>query len=211
MIYAIKNIKGEIIFKAEAESYQSCVELAVQNKVSLRYADLGSNADLYFTFWVDYIGLNLSHADLRHANLSYADLRYAKLYSANLNYAKIGLNHQEIKNDFYRVLASAKNEVCGLREAVLSGKIEETIYEGEYCFLVGNIAQLRCSEVKSNLIYREMKKMNPEPLGLIELFFTGISEKDIKKNNPISKIIVEWIDEFLEINKSGFGDGSGNI
>ncbi|MCK5295934.1 MAG: pentapeptide repeat-containing protein, partial [Alphaproteobacteria bacterium] len=68
--YKIKNIEGNVIFKAKAGSLKKCVELAVKEKVSLYRANL-KGADLK---GANLEGANICHADLEGANLEGANL-----------------------------------------------------------------------------------------------------------------------------------------
>ena len=95
-LFEIKNrFSGEILFSLECESFKVCVEIAVNKKADLRYADL-RNADLGYADlrnadlrYANLRNADLRNADLRNANLRYADLRYADLRNADLRYADL--------------------------------------------------------------------------------------------------------------------------
>ena len=76
----IKNINGEIIFKADKDNIKGTVEDAVKSGADLYGANL-KGADLY---GADLGGADLSGANLKDANLKGADLKGADLYGANL-------------------------------------------------------------------------------------------------------------------------------
>jgi len=83
--FKIKNISGEIIFSAECASLADCVELAVQQSISLSGADLsGAVLPRANLFGVNLAGVNLTGANLAGANLAGANLSGANLSGANL-------------------------------------------------------------------------------------------------------------------------------
>jgi len=102
-LFEIKNrFSGEILFSLECESFKVCVEIAVNKKADLRYADL-RNADLGYADlrnadlrYANLRNADLRNADLRNANLRYADLRYADLRNADLRYAD--LRNADLRN-----------------------------------------------------------------------------------------------------------------
>ena len=90
-----KRYTQEIIYSGTFNTIKDCVEKAVKERISFRYADLSdanlryadlSDADLRYA---DLRNANLRYADLRNANLRYADLRYANLRNADLRYADL--------------------------------------------------------------------------------------------------------------------------
>jgi uncharacterized protein YjbI with pentapeptide repeats len=86
MKFEIKNRwTGAIIFEADCESLKLCVQLAIEQQVSLRNANL-VGADLRNA---NLVGANLVGADLRNANLVGADLRNANLVGAKLRNADL--------------------------------------------------------------------------------------------------------------------------
>ena len=93
MKYDIYNKTGDVLFTAEIGCKEDtpdavkkglAVKWALENKVSLAYADLDS---------ADLRGANLSGVNVRGANLKGADLRGADLYGTNLSGANLsGVN-----------------------------------------------------------------------------------------------------------------------
>ncbi len=168
--YQIKNrLTGAVIFEGEAESLRLLVIFAVSKNANLRDANL-CDADL--------CGANLSGADLSGADLSGADLS-----SANLS---------TIRNDFWDVLLRAQHEVKTLREKIISGGVDGSCYEGSCACLVGTIANAK------GIKYNEISGISPDSSRPIERFFMGIKQGDMPENNNVSKIVLDWVDEWLK-------------
>ena len=109
-----------------------------------------------------------------------------------------GANLAGIKNDFWAVLFNAPREVAGLRLALIDGRVDGSSYEGACACLVGTIANVR------GLPYRDIG-IKPDSSRPAERWFLAIRNGDTPKTNQISKITVEWLDEFvglLEIAKA---------
>ena len=131
-------------------------------------------------------------ADLEGAYLKWADLKWAYLKWANLE----GANLSSIKNDFWEILLKTKNEIPGLKKALINGKIDGSCYEGECCCLVGTIAKLKQCE------YRTLEGVAPNASRPAESWFTNIDPGDTPENSQVVKITLEWIEEFeLYLNK----------
>ena len=84
----IKFVDGRQPLEIDAETISAAVQYAVENRLSLRGADL-SRADLRGANLsrADLLGANLSRADLRGANLSRAALSGADLRGADLGFS----------------------------------------------------------------------------------------------------------------------------
>jgi len=134
---------------------------------------------------------NLECANLTGANLNGANLKFANLTDANIT----GANLESIKEDFFTRLALAKNEVAGLYDYLLRGKIDGSCYEGECACFVGTIANIRHENYKN--ISNGLK---PDSNSATEKFFLAIRAGDTPQNNPVAKIIAEWINEFMTQN-----------
>jgi hypothetical protein len=109
---------------------------------------------------------------LRGADLSSADLR-------------------PIRDDFWAVLSAAPKEVAGLRAAIVEGRINGSTYEGQCACLVGTIANVRACG------HRDLGILKPEPSRPIERFFLLIQEGNTPANHAPSKIVLEWLDEWV--------------
>ena len=157
------------------------------SRADLRYADL-SYANLSRA---NLSSANLSYADLSYANLSYANLRYANLSSANLRSA----NLSEIKEDFFGRLLLAKQESVGLYDAIMRGKVNGSVYEGECVCFVGTVAKIR-KEHHEKLTC----DLKPDPDSLTEKWFLAFEKGVTPDRHPVAKITAEWIEEFAKAN-----------
>ena len=187
----IKNrFTGKILFEYSKENNtvkETLVE-AVSKGADLEGADL-KGADLK---GANLRGADLKGADLEGAYLKWADLKWAYLKWANLE----GANLSSIKNDFWEILLKTKNEIPGLKKALINGKIDGSCYEGECCCLVGTIAKLKQCE------YRTLEGVAPNASRPAESWFTNIDPGDTPENSQVVKITLEWIEEFeLYLNK----------
>lgn len=129
---------------------------------------------------------NFSGADFTRTNILGADFRGAYLSGVNLREAKV----EEIKQDMFQVLAMAPNEVANLKKAVIEGRIDGSTYQGDCACLNGTLSK---SEEKEVVQYLFSLRDASRP---IEKFFLGINIDDTPKNNPISELVLEWIEEF---------------
>jgi hypothetical protein len=139
----------------------------------------------------DLIGANLSRANLIGANLIGADLSDANLSDADL----IGANLSRIKMDFFGRMLLAKHEIPALREKLIAGEINGSSYDGECACFVGTIAN------KCHLNYTNLPLLKPDSNSDTELWFLAIKPGMTPENNPVCKITLEWIDQFLTLIK----------
>ena len=86
------------------------------------------------------------------------------------------------------MLLRAPNEVEGLLGALREGRVDGSTYTGPCACLVGTIANLRGVDVET-IDYRN-------PHRPIERFFLSINRGDTPDTNPVSRIVVEWVEEF---------------
>ena len=141
-------------------------------------------------------GANLAEADLSRANLAWANLTEANLTGANLNGANligvnlIKANLKEIKKDFFRVLDAAPNEICELEKALLEGRIDGSVYDGECACLIGTIAKV------AKVYFRCIPNLAPNAYCPAERWFLAIQEGDTPASNPLSAITAGWIKEW---------------
>ena len=199
MKFEIKHrVTGSILFECDALSLKLAVELAVEQKAELSYANL-SSANLSYTnlrytnlSYADLRYANLSYANLSYADLSYADLRYADLSYANLSSANLG----STKDDFLKVLSVAKNEIIGLYDALMRGNIDGSQYSGECACLVGTIANIR--HEKHDALTIDLRPDSDRPS---ERWFLSIKKGDIPQNSAVSAITAEWAREFMDAEK----------
>jgi uncharacterized protein YjbI with pentapeptide repeats len=175
------------------------------SEANLSKADL-SKADLSWAnlSWANLSWANLSWANLSEANLSWANLSEANLSKANLSEADLSkadlskAAFDPIKSDFWMILLSAPFEIAGLRLALIEGRVDGSTYQGECACLVGTIANVRHAN------YKEIG-IKPDATRAAERWFMGIKKGDTPEANQISKITVEWLDEFVA--KLNFASG----
>ena len=186
----IKSVFGVVLFEYKGESLKEAVVEAVKQKVNLSFADL-SCADL-------------SCANLRFSDLSCADLRSADLRFANLRFVNLLI----YKHDFWAVLLAAPNEIGGLRDAIIAGKIDGSCYEdrkGCAC-LKGTIARVR------GVKYRNLSGadcMKPDADSPAEVLFSWIRPGNTPKNHWASKFALDALDEFLKLRNEAHSKGKG--
>jgi hypothetical protein len=78
-----------------------------------------------------------------------------------------------------------------LRSAVVGGRVDGSNYKGNCCCLVGTIANIRaCS-------FDAIPNITPDINRPAERWFLAIKSGDTPETNPVAKITLEWIDEFL--------------
>ena len=112
----------------------------------------------------------------------------------NCNFRKIRLFESDlssVKSDFWDVLKLVPEEIKGLKKAIIHGKVNGSVHDGEYACLFGIISYLR--KFKYNEINIEKHNIKRP----IERFFSAIKKNDTPWNSQFSKLAVEWIDEFL--------------
>jgi len=158
----------------------------------LRGADL-RDADLRDA---DLRDADLTGADLRGADLKGAYLRDADLTGADLRGAYLrGAYLREIKHDLFALLLNAKSEIGNLKKSIIDGKVDGSTYEGECACLCGTLEKTENAEVKKR-VYDLRDSGRP-----IERFFLGIKPGDTPETNSVSKIVLEWIEEFESLIK----------
>jgi hypothetical protein len=204
----------------EDNTIRITLEKAVKEGEDLRNANLSGanlrsanlrNANLS---GADLSGANLRSANLRNVNLSGADLSDAYLRSANLSGANLsgadlsGANLSDaylrsadlspIRDDLWAVLSSSPKEVIGVIQALKEGRVDGSTYEGECACLVGTIANIQETR------YNNLKFVSPNSLRPVERFFMGIVRGDTPETNQVSKLAVEWCEEWLNNMKTAF-------
>jgi hypothetical protein len=139
-------------------------------------------------------GADLQRADLRGADLQGAYLQGADLQRANLQGADLrGAYLQPIKDDFFTKLLPAKNEVVGLYDALMRGRIDGTCYTGECACFCGTIANLRKENHEKLTI-----DLRPDDSSPTERWFLAILKGHTPDSNPVAQITKEWIEEFAK-------------
>ena len=197
---------GSVLFSLECGSMKLCVEAAVRAGADLRYTNL-SSADLRYAnlSYADLRYANLSYTNLSYADLSYADLSYTNLSSADLRYANLSyadLTKEQLvwfRDDIWAVLSSSPAEVLELREALMSGKVDGSTYEGDCCCLVGTLANARHCE------YDQIPGLAPNSSRPAEQWFYGIKKGDTPETHRASKLALEWVDQWMGNMRAAFG------
>jgi hypothetical protein len=138
-------------------------------------------------------GANLSGANLSGANLSDAYLRDANLRGAYLSGANLSDAYlRGFKADVFDVLLRAPNEAQGVRDALIAGRVDGSVYEGECACLVGTIGKVR------GVAYSDLGHgLKPDAGRPAEQWFMAIKRGDTPGSSSVVKITVEWVDEFL--------------
>ncbi len=163
---------ASVLFSIETDTFKLAVQAAVGQGADLRGADL-KGADLE--------GADLKGADLKGAYLEGADLKGADLRGAYLKGAKA---------DFFAVLDSAPSEVQVLRQKMLEGRINGSVYEGECACLVGTIANARqCS-------FKSVPGLVPNSERPAERWFMMFRPGHTPERHGGMKITLEWLDEW---------------
>jgi hypothetical protein len=187
---------GAILFEADAQSVALAVVKAVERDADLGGANLrGANLGDADLGGANLRGANLGDADLGGANLGGANLRGANLGGANLGGANLGDAEglEAFKGDFWSILFRSPAEVSGLISALKDGRIDGSVYEGDCACLVGTIANLRHCD------YHQIPDVQPSSDRPAERWFMAIRKGDTPETNPISRITVEWAEEFQAV------------
>lgn len=182
------------------------------SRVSLSGAILsGATLDGATLYDAALSGANLSYANLSHANLSRTNLDGANLDGANLDGASLShaildganlshatLSDQQLRQvtlaaraDFYAKCFVRPKEIAGLRLALVEGRVDGSTYEGECACFVGTLANVAGCD------YRRLEGITPDANSPIERLFLAIHKGDTPENNPVSRLVVEWIDDLM--------------
>ncbi len=167
----------KVLFEGEYTSTKAAVEDARAKGADLKGANLK--------------GANLRGANLRGADLEGADLEGADLGGADLTKASL----TGIKQDFFARLTLAKEEVAGLYDYLMRGKIDGAVYEGGCACFCGTIANIRNEDYRSMGI-----DLRPDANSPTEKWFLAILKGDTPVNNQVSAITAEWLREFMSEN-----------
>jgi hypothetical protein len=176
-----------------ASDYEWYADLRNAN---LRYADLG-NAELRnANLWnADLWNADLGNANLGNANLGNANLGNANLWNANLRYANLGnadLTWSDplwpFRADTFDILDAAPGEVATLREQIVAGNIDGSVYEGECACLCGTIANAQ------GVSYDAIEGVKPDSSRPAERWFAPIRKGD-EPVSPIPDGDVDWSSE----------------
>jgi len=192
----IKNrFTGKIIFEFETENntIKKTIDAYIKQELKTKFrADL-TDANLTDA---DLTDANLTDANLTRANLTDANLTRANLTDANLtdaNLTRANLTDADLlmfKSDLWRVLLMYKTEVSGLKNAIICGRINGSVYSGECACLKGTIANVKGCEID---LLPNITKSTSEPS---EQWFLQFKEGQNPENSKTMKLTLDWIEEF---------------
>jgi len=172
----------------ESRSVEEELEKLMGSRLSLASAALRSLrlTDANFTAGTGFRDAQLTGARLIGPDLIRADLTATVLGLANLRSSEL----EAIREDLWAVLSLAALEVPAIRAALVEGRVDGGTYYGECACLLGTIANARGCDIYS------LESLRPAPDRPIEHFFLRINRGDRLRANPISRLIVQWIDEW---------------
>lgn len=104
------------------------------------------------------------------------------------------------REDIRRILSLAPDEVVGVRDALIAGRIEGSVYNGGGCTcLVGTIAKLRGITIHRQAwnypLERAIQFDSERPA---EKFFYNIHEGDTPETSGYARLALKWIDEWID-------------
>lgn len=103
-----------------------------------------------------------------------------------------------IRDDIWAVLSAAPREVVGLIEALKNGKVDGSTYQGSCACLVGTIANVRGAN------YEALGALKPNSARPAERFFIAIRNGDTPATNQFSALAVEWVEQWLDLQRNAF-------
>lgn len=131
----------------------------------------------------------LDRASLDRASLVGAILDGAILDRASLDY---------FKNDLVAKLLIVPDEMEGLRQTLIDGKIDGSAYQGECACFCGTISKLRGTKQGDKIEVGSLE-IKPNSGSPVEQFFMMIKEGQTPENHQPAKIALSWIDEAIAI------------
>ena len=135
------------------------------------------------------LGFSVKQAVAAGANLAGADLARADLADAYL---------APVRDDIYAVLSAAPGEAIAVRDAIASGRVDGSVYQGGCACLVGTIANAR------GVSYEELGDLRPSSSRPAERFFMAIRRGDTPETNAASKLAHGWVSEWIDRMQAAF-------
>jgi hypothetical protein len=120
-----------------------------------------------------------------------ADLSWADLSKADLSKADLRI----IKHDIWGVLLQAQKEVPALRDALIAGKVDGSVYSGTCSCLCGTLAKAQGLTSGDELPFADAASP-------AERFFLAIRKGDTPETNAVAKLALQFVDEFLALTRS---------
>ncbi len=188
---------GEVKFTAEIDCEEGAsirVKMGLAVKWAIKYAADLTRADL--------TAANLTDADLTRANLTAANLTDADLTAANLTDANLtDANLTDAKNDFMAQVLKLPNELESLRDMIIAGKIDGSVYSGACSCLAGTLAEAHGLGHYNgeNIPACEGVTFEANASSPRERFFTMIRPGNTPDNNAAAKIALKWTNEAIAI------------
>jgi hypothetical protein len=175
----IQTVVGSVLWESEKESIREAVLEKYERDADLHDANL-HDADLH--------DADLRDADLRGADLHGADLRDAKLEQLPQDYIN------QCSRDILFILGCLKGEVPFLRNALVKGEVDGTVYEGDCACLVGTLGKADggVDKVCSVIPFYERGTHNPG-----EAWFYNIHKGDTPETSDFVKHAVALCDMVL--------------
>ena len=191
---------GKVLYTAEnATDVKTALEEAAKAKADLRSANLGyANLGYANLGSADLRSADLGSANLRYANLGYADLRSADLGSAD------GHRHPlwQFQADLWSILDRVPAEVAGLRQHIVDGLIDGSVYTGKCACLVGTIAVVRHVSLEELDIPRDGGRPAEQWFGPIREgdrpLSVGDLPEDVTEGVFRASWALRWLDEWTE-------------
>jgi hypothetical protein len=200
------RLSGAVLWTGTSETLKAATETAVKTGADLEGANLqgaylkGADLEGADLKGADLEGAYLKGAYLKGANLEGAYLEGADLEGAYLEGADLeGAYLDSTRDDFWAVLAGAPKEIAGLRAALVAGKVNGSQYEGDCACLVGTLANV------AHCKYNALPIVKPNSNRPSERFFLAIQQGDTPESSQVVKLVVAWLDQFVDGMKAAFG------
>jgi hypothetical protein len=80
-----------------------------------------------------------------------------------------------------------------LRQAIVEGRVDGSTYSGACACLCGTIANVRGASPY------ELQGIQADSDSMAERFFMGIRKGDTPETNAASRMVLQWVDEFIAL------------
>ena len=216
MKFEIKHAwENEIRFSIEGDNWKLAFEAAVKRGQSFDACDLSGK---------DFTGVQIKYGEFYNSKFYNSKFDNSKFYNSKFYNSKFynskfdnskfdnskfdnstfdkksfaGLPSAwliQCRDDLWSVLLTVPAEVAFLRKALMDGKVNGSSYTGECACLVGTISHARKCDIYSLGI------LKPNASRPAEQFFLNIREGGTPKKNPFAKLAVDWIDQWVELQR----------
>ena len=103
----------------------------------------------------------------------------------------VSVSQNDWTDESVQPLGSFPQAAASRASGMMRGRIDGSAYEGECACFVGTLANV------AGCFYRNLAGIEPDSSSPIERLFLGISKGDTPETNPISKMVVKWLDEVI--------------